>query len=776
MEQPQLLITETLAFHDRRVKDTAAGSGGGMFQNHLRTHMTEPDETLDQFRVPQGSAFIELYCPRSTHWRNGVSPANQQPNQKQINETNVILGVNANNSPTWRLAFSKICRANATDPDYQQSPSYLVGDPTNTARVLESASLEPVRISLIPGGTNGPPPDRYAYFCPPNRIPEFADRSFCINNNTQPQIQPGQYAVVGPRTTTYLGSQDNNNGPVQPMGVPAQPPGSLWGGNSQQYIQVNPTTVAVYDTNNAVTTRTAGTDIRPPVGIVCDIQNDPTNPSNRIQPYTGLGGSLQWAAPCPWNIGLNVSEPLPFANHNYYPEPVPAVAVTEGPDFYDDPDAPTGTFPGQPVDSNHSSRVEAANNEGRPLSDLSADSGVDVTQSGTQLESTVYLQRLADPNAAWDPLLNPYMTVDWAAMDVTVFSGEEHTMGRTVASGAAMGQPFDEDDLPGGQIHFRTRQRGYHPANPAALYNPWSPITQNVGGQINLAPIPNRTYFSIDLSNNRDGNYLATNPGDDRHTLGYLNETISQLTTVNGYLGEPANPLPWLTWHNRPFSNPMELMYVPSSSPARAGFEVSAGNGYLTEFVGQSPYAIQASGPNVSSFRSPFANLLNFFHYENGNRRQEMELARLLDFVEVPSPYAGTERWYSPRSFGNLTGGQFTTDIRPPNFSASIFYRPPFNKLSRFRDPGRININTIFDEAIWDAAVGMFPNLRSTPPNQFVDATNVFQSRQGDIPANTSPLLQMSANSPTRFAQPFRTADSYDLMPNAGGMRKQFRG
>ena len=39
--------------------------------------------------------------------------------------------------------------------------------------------------------------------------------------------------------------------------------------------------------------------------------------------------------------------------------------------------------------------------------------------------ATIFLQRLADPTSAWDAVNNPYITVDYQSMDLTVFNGEE---------------------------------------------------------------------------------------------------------------------------------------------------------------------------------------------------------------------------------------------------------------------------------------------------------------------------------------------------------------
>src|SRR5262249_36090548 len=60
-EGQPLLLTETMAFHDRRVKDTKFDDGSGKMRDENNDN-TPDDPTLDQVRIPQGSAFFELYC------------------------------------------------------------------------------------------------------------------------------------------------------------------------------------------------------------------------------------------------------------------------------------------------------------------------------------------------------------------------------------------------------------------------------------------------------------------------------------------------------------------------------------------------------------------------------------------------------------------------------------------------------------------------------------------------------------------------------------------
>ncbi len=80
-----------------------------------------------------------------------------------------------------------------------------------------------------------------------------------------------------------------------------------------------------------------------------------------------------------------------------------------------------------------------------------------------------------------------------------------------------------------------------------------------------------------------------------------------------------------------------------------------------------------------------FPHLLNLFHSQGTTAaRGSPHLYRLLEYVQVPSKFVGSETWFNPMSF-------FGASTSPHSF------HPPFNHVSNFRDPGRININTIFD-------------------------------------------------------------------------------
>jgi hypothetical protein len=752
MEYPDLLITETMAFHDRRVKDTKYDHTG-----KDRGASSSPDPTVDQFRVPQGSAFVELYCPRPTLWTAAGQQANQKPQLpgELYVSGQLWLGNGNGGSPIWRLAFSEV------NPSDTNHPGKLWGTNHN----WESTSFDPQNMTLIQGSATPMTIDRYAYFTTNANLPiSSQNRSFYITNGDQPALFPGQYAVVGPRSKTYLGSNNITSPTRNPPTSAADP---QWGGNSKQVIDLS-AGVTVMDSSGNTTSRTTG--IRPSLPIICDMSG-----------VVPVGSNGNWNAMNKWNapaskmtFGLNITEPLPVLGGNYYPEPIPAT-LPAGliADFYDDPDSPT-----QATTADDGIRPEGEDQKNnRPLV---KNSNMIPTRTYQDC-AAVFLQRLANPNLPYNPppfdaagngdpdynanvqIINPYITVDWASIDVTVFTGEEDVT-RTVSSGKI---DLDDNYDPASttaNIFFRTRQRGfpqgnyYANGNVGGYANPWSPYVDQSDTIYTKTPLTSPVsgpYFNVDLKNDN-----ATLPGplyfvpdNVRHTLGWLNEPIDQLlsaqsnnnTQYSNYAGEPAHPFPWITWHNRPFANPMELLAVPSSSPSRIGSEITPGFTAISTTSG--PYTDGNTDQFV--FRSPFGHLLNFFQTEDAQNLTANAYAahfyRILDYVEVPSPYSGAERWYSPATSTALN-----------NFYP---YCPPFNKLSRFRDPGRININTIFDEDIWIAACGQFPTM-----NTQVFAQTVFKSRNGS-PSATN-WYDMDQNYPTRFANPFRPADSADLMPN----------
>ena len=108
----------------------------------------------------------------------------------------------------------------------------------------------------------------------------------------------------------------------------------------------------------------------------------------------------------------------------------------------------------------------------------------------------------------------------------------------------------------------------------------------------------------------------------------------------------------------------------------------------------------------------------------------------------MPSPFVGTEIQGNPTVFSGSPGHTFF---------------PPFNRIPNYREPGRLNLNTIGVPptsgvpAGWTALMNYYPGLSTSVFNQFAT------SRRGH--AN-----DMDAGFPTRFANPFRSYAGQLLM------------
>jgi hypothetical protein len=137
-----------------------------------------------------------------------------------------------------------------------------------------------------------------------------------------------------------------------------------------------------------------------------------------------------------------------------------------------------------------------------------------------------------------------------------------------------------------------------------------------------------------------------------------------------------------------------------------------------------------------------YGHLLNF--YAGDNSGGGPALYRLFDYLRVPSPFVGTETWLNPETFSQTAAA---------DIPGTEGLHPPFNKVSKYRDPGKININTIGDSRVWDAIRNTHIGVQGLSDVGF---GVVEQSRNG-------------VGSPSvLFANPFRSsAGAQYQLPNA---------
>ncbi|MFM8573109.1 MAG: hypothetical protein ACKOAU_16055, partial [Pirellula sp.] len=136
MEQPELLLTESLAFHDKRLRDTDLDSD----QSKL---LGAGDDDLDQYRFPQGSLFLELYAPRSTYVNTdpvlpGAPSSLYWVDSNNGNRIKLLLNKQApasqawGSQPVWRIGITDGTPPGANNRNKNPNVLYQGTDGNNT--------------------------------------------------------------------------------------------------------------------------------------------------------------------------------------------------------------------------------------------------------------------------------------------------------------------------------------------------------------------------------------------------------------------------------------------------------------------------------------------------------------------------------------------------------------------------------------------------------------------------------------------------------------------
>ncbi|NQU11189.1 hypothetical protein HQ590_10390, partial [bacterium] len=361
----------------------------------------------------------------------------------------------------------------------------------------------------------------------------------------------------------------------------------------------------------------------------------------------------------------------------------------------------------------------------------------------------IHLQRLANPLQPYDDVTNPYRTIDSMGVDLTAFNGVS----------AALPAPLP----PGGPIGFDSCQRGErnddrdlnNAPNNYLDFNLWKQEPQRLAiseASPNLAVAGH--YFSYRL----------------RHSLGYLindygypgPRTTATVPPAPGYEGDPQMPFPWLTWLNRPFTNPLELLLVPTlRSSTLLSNDTFKNPADLTLFYhsyrilrrpdrdpNPNPYDPDPGGVLAPSL-VPYPHVLNFFQSvesSDPNPYNSPQFHRLLEYVRVPSPFVGTEVQCNPAAMVGVPGHPF---------------HPPFHGISTYREPGRINLNTLFSEEVFRGLLNR-PDMTDGQGGALWE--KYYHSRRG-YGAMGDGMLTPHPAYPTFFANPFRSAAGMYLVP-----------
>ncbi|MCL4206884.1 MAG: hypothetical protein KJ000_30755 [Pirellulaceae bacterium] len=668
-ERPELVISETLAWHDRRTEDLDNDNGIAT----RTTDGTNPDPTYDQRLRPRGSFFVELFNP----WTSGttVKPAELYDPPLQGVQLDKVSTDGATRSPVWRLMFVRDLGAGVDRDD------------------------------------TGPPADetRYVYFINPTQVGATLPPTSGVNNvyattihgaaplKPFPPVSPGSYVVIGSE-----GINDGGGNYISPVGrttnaiSPSLTLGDLDLTNSRRVVLTpgDGGNNEVHILNNGLPAVVPGVPIAFPslAGQPADVD---------ILAATA--------------IVINAPQPL---------------SVSEPPELPGDPanDYPVGTFTIPGPDGEIEGSYSPPHDE--PL-DLTRYGGVLMT-NGTLSWGTLHLQRLANPNLTYNAQTNPYRTIDSQRVDLTSFNGVTSATHASEPDGNTQMFAVQRGDQQGGD-------RRFWPQEPfgAGLGTPPADRGQDLSGT---------HYFNFHL----------------RSSLGSLNHGFWPYNgqTAGVYRGSPSVDLTdgftendqafsSLAWNNRPFVSAYELMQVPVTQSSKLL------RWYTLPLNAVSPYDTASPTPQ-------YGHLVNFFHSSPFAQTDgSIHAYRLFEYVQVPSRFVGSDLVLNPNSFRNHLLPSPPYPANTPNRIANPAtlnpsFLTPFNRLARYREPGRVNINTIFHPRVWNA---MFDGYTG----QSYDA--IVASRRGFAAGINTLLPTPDPNFPTYFANPFRPPGHGSLAP-----------
>ncbi len=330
------------------------------------------------------------------------------------------------------------------------------------------------------------------------------------------------------------------------------------------------------------------------------------------------------------------------------------------------------------------------------------------------------LQRLANPLIPYDRDTNPYLTIDEAPVEISVFNSLVTTPDEDIKSPLERGEPKDVGD----------------PA-PPFWNSAWKELDS--GEKMDI---------QFQTKMNSGPKVMGT------HTLGYLSSHYGapQAASAGPPIiedGDPLDPFPWMTWANRPLISAMELLQIP-----RVGsFQLL--KIYSTGTSSENPYAKFSDANDPDDPREHFSHLMNFF-YEDVSA-EHGKLHRLFDYVEVPCRFADAGMALDPADFSG--GG----DIHR--------FHPPYNWIPNTgRQPGRVNLNTIVSKNVWKGISGTGAPVDDLWTD-FVESRRGYKPNTAEISQNywyrINPTSEADAPKfPTRFANPFRSFAGHYLVPD----------
>ncbi len=262
----------------------------------------------------------------------------------------------------------------------------------------------------------------------------------------------------------------------------------------------------------------------------------------------------------------------------------------------------------------------------------------------------VYLQRLANPYLKFNETTNPYVTIDSMPIDLYSYNGRQNPTGQDYQDDFKKVYTYaDIEDKSGNQLNqFK--------------------LTSN---NKNLTP-KSRCRGILKSANLWCASKLAAEAG---------NNTQQTFSTVMG--GTSDNPpsyekVPAFYFPNRPFNSVMEMLMVPQLS----AYELTSSSNCIDR-----PSGTKGELPNYIQPKNNGAQYINFL---SGTPE------KIFNFLRIQSPYSDT-----PMSLGTYYNATASTT---GNGNKTEFSMADYRW--NFREPGKLNINSIYNPTIWAAMLG----------------------------------------------------------------------
>ena len=619
-ERPELLITETFAFHARMTEDSEVGGwrsddSDKCAQTGAAAGSLIDAEWYDKADCPDnpGQAEVEAFC---TKYSLTFNPRNMQPiidlmAKVRANNGDGVADMDQVYKPESGL-FIELYNPWLSAEKQEATPS---AEYSNGGVPLGSSGGSMVdsawRIAVAGGKAGGNDGtswaedlreknyaiDRVLYFG--SSTPQSG--KYTYKANTSVCVKPGQFAIIGPTGYTYLARIADSGATARPINITTGSSTTVTFDNSQ--IK-NVCAVGVPDCGKARFSLTDAGNYTDPV----DNSGKLTTPRDK------------------------------------------------------------------PYDADDANRWTNLDGIGHGL-------GEDFEQAGFRI---VYLQRLANPYKSYDATSNPYITFDQMPVDLYSYNGRQINFADYKALSAGK-KATDADELTykHADVFIKSRQRGETQiiTGGSTCANFWS--AEKIPGQTNKSATSKMSLYT--KGTGRTGVASAVKELF-YHSISKFEPKFYDLANTSVGTGTSAataslpsykSAAPYY-FPNRPFNSVMELMLVPQVS----AYELTSSANAIDK-----PASAELTTANLPKYLHPTGDCGNIdFLSESGSK--------ILNYVRVQTPFVVTPMNVNTY-YVNGNNQSVSTNVAPDGYRWS------------FREPGKININSITHPAIWEALLGV---------------------------------------------------------------------